>query len=1325
MSQNNIFEKFTNQYALSKTLRFELKPDPRTLAHMRGHLQFDESLQTFLDDQEIEDAYQILKPVFDKIHEEFITASLESKAVSEIDFLDYFVTYEKKEDVSRLETKLRQMFDGAYIAQAEIFKQKAGKDDKDKEILKKKGIKILTEKGILDYVARNVDMFSEINSKTEIEKAVEHFRGFFTYFAGFNQNRENYYTTKDSKATAVATRIVDENLPKFCDNIIAFKKVKDDYLNAFNYLKEKGNLLLDKDDKQLYTIDADIFEISHFNQSLSQTQIEEYNQKIGNANFVINLFNQAVKSEGGAKKLSYFKTLYKQIGCGERDAFFFTLTYDTKAEAEENKDKVLKPYSVEQLIKDVKTAGEKYFKGKTETDEIKTTKDFTSYILNRENYIGIYWSKIAVNTISSRYFADWHMLKDKLVESKVFTKGPKGDETNVKIPDAIELKKLFDVLDAVTDDWKDEGTFFKKGLTEVLKENEANKKYSDKNERRLKIITNSEKPSQALLQLIFDDLNQHVTAFLTQSDDVHKIKNYTEKDSKEVIKSWIDHTLSITSILKYFKVKEAKVTGESVDSVITQGLDFLLPSEDANWFKFYDALRNYLTKKPQDDIKKNKLKLNFENSTLADGWDVNKESDNFCIILQNELGRRYLAILKNDNKKIFEKELVEGKGKNKTTSLNILYAGDNLSWKKMEYKLLPGPNKMLPKCLLPKSDRKKFGATDEILKIYEEGGFKKNEPAFTKEKLVKLIDFYKLALAQYEDWRCFDFVFKDSVQYADISQFYSDVEKQGYKLNFVGINKVVLERLVEEGQIYLFEIKNQDSNNSKKSGHKNNLHTIYWNAIFESVVNKPKLNGSAELFYRKALATDKLEFITDKNGKEVIKNYRFSQEKFLFHVPITLNFCKKNYKLNDIVNRNISLSKDVNFLGIDRGEKHLAYYALVNQKGEILSQGSFNEINGQNYNEKLEILSGNRMQARKNWQTIGTIKELKDGYISQVVRKIVDMAVDKKRETPSFIVLENLNVGFMRGRQKIEKSVYQKLELALAKKLNFLVDKNVQNGELGSVTSALQLTPPVDNFVDIENKQQLGIMLYTKADYTSQTDPTTGWRKSVYLKKGSEEFIKEKVINAFSNFGFDGEDYHFDYVDSNNKLWKLYSGVKGISLDRYRGERNIDHNQWESTPQNIVKILDGVFKDFDHNRSYHDQIVGDGLNPKKINEHTGWESLRFAIELIQQIRNTGASDRDNDFLMSPVRSDKGEHYDSRIYLDIESNSGITKLPSSGDANGAYNIARKGIIMNEHIKMGLNPFIRDEEWDAWLAGEEVWKAWMDKNKKILEYKNKIT
>ena len=52
------------------------------------------------------------------------------------------------------------------------------------------------------------------------------FSKFFTYLSTYNENRENYYTYKEEKSTAVATRIVHENLPKFCDNLIQFSEAK-------------------------------------------------------------------------------------------------------------------------------------------------------------------------------------------------------------------------------------------------------------------------------------------------------------------------------------------------------------------------------------------------------------------------------------------------------------------------------------------------------------------------------------------------------------------------------------------------------------------------------------------------------------------------------------------------------------------------------------------------------------------------------------------------------------------------------------------------------------------------------------------------------------------------------------------------------------------------------------------------------------------------------------------------------------------------------------------------------------------------------------------
>lgn len=266
----------------------------------------------------------------------------------------------------------------------------------------------------------------------------------------------------------------------------------------------------------------------------------------------------------------------------------------------------------------------------------------------------------------------------------------------------------------------------------------------------------------------------------------------------------------------------------------------------------------------------------------------------------------------------------------------------------------------------------------------------------------------------------------------------------------------------------------------------------------------------------------------------------------MFHCPIKINYKSKSYsdpkfaipEINGYTNDYIVNSiKSLTFLGIDRGEKHLAYYSLVDETGTILKQGSFNEINGQNYHDKLEKIAENRDEARKNWKTIGTIKEMKEGYISQVVHEIVKLATEHN----ALIILEDLNTGFKRGRQKIEKSIYQKFELALAKKLNFVVDKSKQAGEIGSVTHALQFTPPVANYGDIENRKQIGIMLYTRANYTSQTDPLTGWRRSMYLKYDSKNSLQ--FLEKFASIERKNGTYIFTTQpdEKTGKIWKLTS----------------------------------------------------------------------------------------------------------------------------------------------------------------------------------------
>lgn len=73
--------------------------------------------------------------------------------------------------------------------------------------------------------------------------------------------------------------------------------------------------------------------------------------------------------------------------------------------------------------------------------------------------------------------------------------------------------------------------------------------------------------------------------------------------------------------------------------------------------------------------------------------------------------------------------------------------------------------------------------------------------------------------------------------------------------------------------------------------------------------------------------------------------------------------------------------------------------------GKLVKQGTLNLINGVDYEQKLKEKADSRLQARQNRDTIEKIADLKEGYISQVVKKLTDLML----EYNAVIVFEDLN----------------------------------------------------------------------------------------------------------------------------------------------------------------------------------------------------------------------------------------------------------------------------------------------------------------------------
>ncbi|HRO43870.1 MAG TPA: hypothetical protein PL009_13620 [Flavipsychrobacter sp.] len=1099
-------KEFTNRYSLSKTLRFELKP----MGADGKQLPSDEAMKMLTkiieEDKKIKAAYVALKPVMDKIHEQVINSSLISEEAKATNVTDYFNEYKKgkNKQTEAFELSMRERIGLLLEYGANDFANEANKNA-DSPIFKKKkekdvGTEYLTQAGILKYIAGNLNSLVAVEHKAEIENHLKTVAKFFMYFEGYNQARENYYEEGGEK-TSVASRIVDENLPRFCDNAIQFSESKtrkkknsneiitipsrkDEYLNIYQYLKDIKRITQIKDAATNKMIEADPIEektflIGNFVNCLAQNGIEEYNRVIGHYNSLIILYNQARKGEPDFRKLDQFKTLYKQIGCGEKKDWIKGLKYNTEQEQKGKEPKATEVLSVEGTLKLIANAGKKYF-AQQDDDHIVTIHKFIDWLKEVDDWDGIYWSKAAVDKISNQYFESWQELKEQLKGNKACVTYDKKREEPLKINDAVELSGLFEVLDKDQQEgWSER--FFKASIME----------------ERASLINESQKPSQNLINLICADISDNATRFCEQADGILQITDYSNEDNILLIKQWLDRSILVLRIIKYFEVKESKVKGHSINPNLTNMLNAIVRAEDANWFNQYDLVRNHLTKKPQDDAKKNKLKLNFGNPILVGGWSDGQEINKSTVLLKHN-NKYYVGLLMN-------RSLFDTSKENNPIYKSSDKSVGRLILSNLKFQTLAGKG---------------------FVRDYQEryGHIGQRNPLEAVRKLQAFIQQYyvkqypllqQVTNKKYEDKKTFD----KEIQ---------EVLTECYECSFTPIDwNKVLEH-VEQNELYLFEIYSKDfseNKGEKSNDSKLNLQTKYWQHIFDDN-STIQLCGGGELFYReKAIKDENIvkhakhqPIFRRSDGKtqsqfkhDIVKDKRFTIDKFLFHVPIKINYqapSPRQVKLNEAVNDNFTQTDDILFLGIDRGEKHLIYYSLVDINGNIVEdgQGHFDTINGKDYLKAIKEAADLRKKKQENWQQKGNISNLKDGYMSLVVHEIIQKMKDKQsgKYRPMFIVLENLNTGFKRGRQKFEEQVYQKFETALAKKLNYLVDKNAAIGALGSVSHALQLTPLITNYQDIENRKQVGVLLYTRANYTSVTDPVTGWRKSIYLKKGSE-----------------------------------------------------------------------------------------------------------------------------------------------------------------------------------------------------------------------------
>ncbi|MGL5648858.1 MAG: type V CRISPR-associated protein Cas12a/Cpf1, partial [Clostridium sp.] len=810
---------------------------------------------------------------------------------------------------------------------------------------------------------------------------------------------------------------------------------------------------------------------------------------------------------------------------------------------------------------------------------------------------------------------------------------------------------------------------------------------------------------------------------------IHKKGLPSDIKNKELIKAYLD---TWKDFQRFIKLLLGYGTEPNKDERFYSELESIWLELDKLTIA-YNKVRNYLTKKPYSI---EKIKLNFNNPNLLDGWSKNKEISNSCIMFKGKYGEDakdkcddyyYLGIMNTefnkdfktynepiDEEDVFEK-MIYLQAADPAKDVQNFMRIDGKVEKKNGRKNSDGVNELL-------ENLKNTHLPTEINRIRRERTFsREDKEKFNTDDLIAFIDFYKeLAIEYYSDY---DFVFKESKDYYSFKEFTDHINKQAYQIRFEKVSKKYIESLVKEGKLYLFKVYNKDF--SPKSKGTKNLHTLYFKALFdeknlENVVYK--LNGQAEIFFRKkSLELDnttihyanipmKNKVKKDEGGNEttavydydIIKDRRFTIDTFHFHVPITMNFSSDEMKnINEKVNKVIKNGKNINIIGIDRGERNLIYVSVINEKGEILEQKSFNIIkkneneNGKDYHKAIKEKEESRANARVNWDNIEGIKQIKEGYLSQVIHQICLMM----EKYNAIVVLENLNGGFKNSRKKFEVSIYQKFEKMLIEKLNYYVNKQKDAEEYGGLLKAYQLTNKFESFKKLG--KQSGFLYYVDPWDTSKIDPTTGFVNLYNFKYENVEKAKE-IIEKFDRIEFNKDEDYFEFDIDYSKFGDRAKGSKQKWTLCSIRERIINfknkekQNNWDSKQIDVTEVLKKLF--IEKNIDIKEDIK------KELLRSNSKELLKGVLDLIKimtQLRNSEiVSDR--DYIQSPVKNKNGEFYNSE--LEKEKTKEEQKLPIDADANGAYNIARKGLMLVQIIKStpeeklkGLRLNVTREDW----------------------------
>lgn len=1236
MSKASFFSEFRNLYELTKTLRFELRPTKETEELFKEILWTPKweklNLKDFFSNDALKNEHKktVLKEIDLHVFLPYIQNALNEKQLLNIDFETIYkqlidiegrLNKETKPDAKK---KIRS-------EKLEIINKLWSEISKNfinaEKICGSEALNLLKEyfEGELKNADNNEEEYEKIKGKLEILK--EYWVWYFNLkgirLAKFVSNIGNNWQIYPLKKGSISERVVS-NFQKFIRNI-----------KNYNYLISLFSiewLIIDEQREKIRSY-SDLFTPNYYRKTILQKDIDSYNKKLWelrSSNF-INAINQKIKSkeilDSEGKVISEIKliNLDKQI-LGD----VIAPEYD-KIEDENDFLEKLNIFKIEL---------NSYLSLKWFFDEFFQSLENSS--ISNE----IYLKDQEIKKISWKYFKDYNFLIHAENNKNWIEKLSKKNMKKWK-DQKISLATLFKTLDKK---WEEE-----KDLSMIIKSDYYKKLTSEDIDLKKAFLS----LWKGDVMWLFEELEQHSNFFM------EKWENFTDKESEELHDFCETGRRAYMFIDSFFPVERKKEGAVSLLDLEEEQNDFYSKLswliQDSQIISLYNQFRNYISKKPYSI---EKINVKFGNDDLLNWWTL------------QEKGLPYMGAIFKDWERFFLGVL-----------LKKLKQFNNMKYEWWEfYQFMKYSDCDYAKVIKNQYKNIFWKALSEIK--FDEISKKENEKI--AQDVIEVIDQYAADKFPAIKQQIVDK--KDSfLSTAAVEKTFK--ESLTYKIEFQKVSKKDIHAAVKNWDLLLFEIYSKDF--SDKSNWRKNLNTLFFQEIFsernlkllqswDMSDNIFALSWGGNIFFREE--SIKKENITKRilssalgkeNGKEVINNKRFSEEKLLFHVPININYWKQALlplnNFNDKINSKL-LSWDwpQYFIGIDRWEKFLWYAVVIDRSGKIMESIPLNWPDGK-YKELLVAQEKKMMEWRKNWKTIGKIKDLKEWYISWVVHIIVELL---KKYDKSVIVLENLNTGFKDLRKKIDRQVYNKLEYWILKKLNYICEKS-------SVDKWVQLTP---YFYDksltkdkIDASKQLWIVFYINPAYTSQVCPNCWFMKSWYginvdtkLEK-IERQLKDKIKEIVYMKEKDVYKIFFFNIDK-TKTITLFS-----SVDRLKRRRKTEEKKRTTEEFNLTEQLFSIFGKEEWN-----------LFEKFLSSRPDLTKLRSLWECINTLIQLRNSNTESEALKQNIEIDfiSCPHclYDSRKIDSINESwkrRNISFLKNA-DANGAYHIAIKWKIMVDNI-----------------------------------------